>query len=345
LSTSSTACEKRVFRNKPGIKVAARRKFLQLTAGAAVLTVASRFALAQAYPTRPVRVIVPFAPGGPLDVFGRLMAEKLSQHFGQQFYIENVGGGAGNIGTARAAKATADGYTLLLTANNHIINPLLYGSLPYDAFKDFEPVTLAVGFPTALSVNPSLTARTVTELVDLVRANPGKYSFASAGVGTPSHLLGEQFRHKLSLDLVHVPYNGSGPATAAVMAGDTPICFASLTAAAPLAQADRVRVLATMSKTRSHALPEVPTIAEAGYAGLEGEGWDGIFVPASTPQEIVELLSDEIRNIIALPDIAARIEALGFTPIGAPPDVFAKQLTNESTTWSEVIRAAGLKMR
>ena len=304
-----------------------------------------RVAHAETYPTRPVRVIVPFAPGGPLDVFGRLMAEKLSQHFGQPFYIENVGGGAGNIGTARAAKAAADGYTLLLTANNHIINPILYGALPYDAFKDFEPVTLAVGFPTALSVNPSLTARTVSELVALVRANSGKYSFASAGVGTPSHLLGEQFRQKLGLDLVHIPYNGSGPATAAVMAGDTPICFAALTSAVPLAQVGRLRVLATMSNTRSHALPEVPTIAEAGYAGLDGEGWDGIFVPASTPREIVERLSDEIRNIVTLPDIAARIEALGFTPVGAPPDVFAKQLTNESAIWREVIRASGLKMQ
>ena len=322
-----------------------RHRLLRGALSAVAFPAILRVAHAETYPTRPVRVIVPFAPGGPLDVFGRLMAEKLSQHFGQQFYIENVGGGAGNIGTARAAKAAADGYTLLLTANNHIINPILFGALPYDAFKDFEPVTLAVGFPTALSVNPSLTARTVTELVALVRANPGKYSFASAGVGTPSHLLGERFRQKLGLDLVHVPYNGSGPATAAVMAGDTPICFAALTSAVPLAQVGRLRVLATMSNTRSRALPEVPTIAEAGYAGLDGEGWDGIFVPASTPQEIVELLSDEIRNIVTLPDIAARIEALGFTPVGAPPEVFAKQLTNESATWREVIRASGLKMQ
>jgi len=273
------------------------------------------------------------------------MTEKLSEHFGQQFYIENIGGAGGNIGTSRAAKAAADGYTLLLTANNHIINPLLYESVPYDAFKDFEPVTLAVGFPTALSVNPSLPVRTVSELVALVRATPGKYSFASAGVGTPSHLLGERFRQKLSLDLVHVPYNGSGPATAAVMAGDTPVCFAALTAAAPLAKDGRVRVLATMSNARSHALPEVPTIAEAGYAGLDAEGWDGIFVPAGTPQEIVKLLGNEIRNIIVLPDVAARIEAFGFSPVGAPSEVFAKQLTNESATWREVIRAAGLKMQ
>jgi tripartite-type tricarboxylate transporter receptor subunit TctC len=322
-----------------------RRKFLRLAVVAAALPALPQIASALDYPRRTVRIVVPFAPGGPLDVFGRLMAEKLSEHFGEQFYVENIGGAGGNIGTGRAAKAAPDGYTLLLTANNHIINPLLYESVPYDAFKDFEPVTLAVGFPTALSVNPSMPARTVAELVALVRATPGKYSFASAGVGTPSHLLGERFRQKLNLDLVHVPYNGSGPATAAVMAGDTPVCFAALTAAAPLAQDGRVRVLATMSDTRSHALPEVPTIIEAGYAGLDGEGWDGIFVPARTPQEIVKLLGDEIRKIIALPDIASRIDALGFSPVAAPSEVFAKQLASESATWSEVIRAAGLKMR
>jgi tripartite-type tricarboxylate transporter receptor subunit TctC len=322
-----------------------RREFVHVVAVAAALPALPRIASAIDYPMRTVRVIVPFAPGGPLDVFGRLMAEKLSEYFGEQFYIENIGGAGGNIGTGRAAKAGADGYTLLLTANNHIINPLLYESVPYDAFKDFEPVTLAVSFPTALSVNPSVPVRTVAELVALVRATPGKYSFASAGVGTPSHLLGERFRQKLSLDLVHVPYNGSGPATAAVMAGDTPVCFAALTAAAPLAQAGRVRVLATMSNTRSQALPEVPTIIEAGYAGLDGEGWDGIFVPVGTPRDIVKLLGDEIRKIVALPEVASRLETLGFSPVAAPSEVFAKQLASESATWSEVIHAAGLKMR
>ena len=323
----------------------ARRKFLRVTVVAVALPTLRRIASALDYPTRAVRVIVPFAPGGPLDVFGRLMAEKLSEHFGQQFYIENIGGAGGNIGTGRAVKAAADGYTLLLTANNHIINPLLYESVPYDAFKDFESVTLAVSFPTALSVNPLVPAQTVTELVALVRATPGKYSFASSGVGTPSHLLGERFRQRLNLDLVHVPYNGSGPATAAVIAGDTPVCFAALTAAAPVARAGRVRVLATMSNTRSRALPEVPTITEAGYAGLDGEGWDGIFVPAGTPQQIVKLPGDEIRNIVTLPDVQARIEALGFLAVGAPSKVFAKELANESATWREVIRAAGLKMQ
>lgn len=321
-----------------------RRHLLQAAVGAATVAGTPGRARADGFPTRNVRIIVPFAPGGPVDVFGRLMAEKLSDHFGQQFYVENIGGAGGNIGTGRAAKAAPDGYTLLLTANNHVINPLLYETVPYDPFKDFAPVSLAVGFPTAFSINPSVPAHNVAELVALVRASPGKYSFASPGVGTPSHLLGEQFRQKLGLDLVHVPYSGSGPATEAVLAGDTPLCFAALTAAAPLAQAGRLRVLATMSATRSHALPDVPTIAQAGYPGLDGEGWDGVFVPAGTPQDIVTLLSNEIHDIIALPDVAARIEALGFTPIGAPPDVFAKQLVAETATWSSVIRAARLKM-
>jgi tripartite-type tricarboxylate transporter receptor subunit TctC len=322
-----------------------RRQLLQAAASAAAFPAAVQTAVAQGFPTRPVRVIVPFAPGGPVDVFGRLMAQKLSEHFGQQFYIENISGAGGNIGAGRAAKADPDGYTLLLTANNYVINPLLYETVPYDPLKDFKPVSLAVGFPTALSVNLSLPGRTVSELVTLVRATPSKYSFASPGVGTPSHLLGEQFRQKLALDLVHVPYNGSGPATEAVMAGDTPVCFAALTAAAPLAQAGRLRVLATMSGTRSHALPDVPTITEAGFPGLQGEGWDGIFVPTGTPQEIITLLGDEIRKVITLPDVTERIEALGFSPIGASPDVFAKQLVAEGETWSRVIRAAGLKMQ
>jgi len=323
-----------------------RRGFLRAAAGAAgagIATSAVRYAAAETFPVRPVRVIVPFAPGGPGDVFGRLMAEKLSERFGQQFYIENLVGAGGNIGTGRAAKAAADGYTLLLTANNHIINPLLYDTVPYDPFKDFDPVSLAVGFPTALSVSQSVSARSVAELVALIRATPGKFSFASAGFGTPSHLLGERFRQELSLDLVHVPYNGSGPATAAVLAGDTPVCFAGLTAAAPLAQAGQLRVLATMSSIRSHALPEVPTIIEAGYPGLEGDGWDGVFVPAGTPREIVTLLSDEIRKIVAQPDMVERLEAQGFSPVGAPPDVFAKKLVAESETWRQVIGAAGLK--
>jgi tripartite-type tricarboxylate transporter receptor subunit TctC len=320
-----------------------RRCILQTGASAFLLSTAARPSLADTFPSRPVRVIVPFAPGGPVDVLGRLLAQKFSDHFGQQFFIENLAGAGGNIGTGKAAKAEADGYTILITANNHVINPALYESVPYDPFKDFTPVSLAVGFPTALSVNNAVAAHDVKELVALIRSSPGKFNFASAGVGTPSHLLGEQFKQKLNLDLVHVPYNGSGPATEAVLAGDTQVCFAALTAAAPLAKSGSLRVLATMSKARSKALPDVPTIAEAGYLGLDGEGWVGILAPAGTPQPIITQLSEQTRAVLAAPDVAQKIATLGFASVGSTADEFAKQLANESQTWAAVIAAANLK--
>jgi tripartite-type tricarboxylate transporter receptor subunit TctC len=320
-----------------------RRCILQTGASAFLLSTAARPSLADTFPSRPVRVIVPFAPGGPVDVLGRLLAQKFSDHFGQQFFIENLAGAGGNIGTGKAAKAEADGYTILITANNHVINPALYESVPYDPFKDFTPVSLAVGFPTALSVNNAVAAHDVKELVALIRSSPGKFNFASAGVGTPSHLLGEQFKQKLNLDLVHVPYNGSGPATEAVLAGDTQVCFAALTAAAPLAKSGSLRVLATMSKARSKALPDVPTIAEAGYPGLDGEGWVGILAPAGTPQPIITQLSEQTRAVLAAPDVAQKIATLGFASVGSTADEFAKQLANESQTWAAVIAAANLK--
>jgi tripartite-type tricarboxylate transporter receptor subunit TctC len=295
------------------------------------------------FPTRPVRVIVPFGPGGPVDVLGRLVAQKFSDHFGQQFFVENLAGAGGNIGTEKAARAAPDGYTILINANNHVINPLLYETVPYDPFKDFAPVSLAVGFPTALSVNNAVAAHDVKELVALIRSTPGKFSFASPGVGTPSHLLGEQFRQKLNLDIVHVPYNGSGPATEAVLAGDTQVCFAALTAAAPLAKSGSLRVLATMSQKRSPALPDAPSIAESGYPGLEGEGWVGILVPAGTPQPIVTQLNEQTRAVLASPDVAQRIAVLGFISVGSTADEFAKQLTAENQTWAAVISAANLK--
>jgi tripartite-type tricarboxylate transporter receptor subunit TctC len=322
-----------------------RRKFLLTATGAVMSPALPRIGRADTYPSRSVRMMVAFGAGGPGDVFARLMAEKFSEHFGQQFFVENIVGAGGNIGTEKAARSAPDGYTILINANNQIINPLLYETVPYDPVKDFAPVSLAAGFPTAFSVNQAVPARTVAELVALVRATPGKFSYASAGVGTPSHLLGERFRQALNLDIVHVPYSGTGPATQAVLAGDTQICFAGLTAAAPLVPTGKIRVLATMSKTRSHALPDVPTIAEAGYPGLDGEGWEGIFLPAGTPQNIISLLSEQTRAILAMPDVAQRIETLGFSVIGSTPEAFAQQLVEESQVWAKVISAAGLKLK
>lgn len=321
-----------------------RRSFVYLAAGGAVLPWTARLSAAQqAYPARPVRVIVPFSPGGPTDVCARLIAEKLSEAFSKQFYVENLSGAGGNIGTGQAARAAPDGYSILIAVNSHVINPALYDRVPYDPFKDFETVTLAASFASALSINPSVPAHTVKELVEVIKANPGKYSFASPGVGTPSHLLGEQFRVVTGIDIVHVPYGGSGPAIASVVAGHTQIGFAALSAAAPLVQEGQLRVLAVMSKHRSPALPELPTIAEAGYPGLEGDGWIGVLLPAGTPKDLVHLLHDQIVNILALPDIKERLSTLGFEPVGSTPEEFAEQMKLEMEKWSKVIRAANIK--
>jgi tripartite-type tricarboxylate transporter receptor subunit TctC len=320
-----------------------RRRFLQLAAGAAALPALSRIARAQAYPTRPVRVIVPFAPGGPTDVCARLIAQKLSERLGKQFYVENVAGAGGNIGTGQATRAVADGYSILITVNSHVINPALYDKVPYDAFRDFEAVTLAAAFASSLSVNPSVPANTVNDLVTLIKASPGKYSFASPGFGTPSHLLGEQFRVVVGLDLVHVPYGGSGPAITAVVAGHTPIAFAALSAAVPRVKDGKLRALAVMSKNRSQALPDLPTIAQAGYPDLDGDGWVGILVPAGTPREIITLLQRETVKIIALPNLKERLSTLGFDSIGSTPEEFTMQMKLEMEKWAKVIRAAKIK--
>ena len=319
-----------------------RRQFLKLGAAAAANLAASA-AFGQAYPARPVRVIVTFAPGGPTDVAARLIAQKLSESLGRQFYVENVAGASGNIGTNQAAKAAPDGYTLLVTVNNLIINPPLFGNVAYDPYKDFDPVALAVGFSSAFAVHPSVPAASVRELIDYIKANPGKLSFASPGLGTPSHLLGEQLKVALGLDLVHVPYSGSGPAITATVAGHTPICFAAMSTAVPQAKDGKLRVLAVMSKNPSSSLPDVPTIAAAGYPGLDGDGWVGALFPAGTAKDIVALINREIGRIITLPDVKERFATLGLDPVGGTPDDFARQLRAEGEKWAKLIRAANLK--
>jgi tripartite-type tricarboxylate transporter receptor subunit TctC len=321
-----------------------RRHFLGLGA-ATTVSLVSADVWSQTYPARPVRVIVTFAPGGPTDVAARLIAQKLSESLGRQFYVENVAGASGNIGTAQAAKAAPDGYTLLITVNNLVINPPLFGNVTYDPYKDFEPVGLAVSFSSAFAVHPSAPAKTVSELVNHIKANPGKLSFASPGLGTPSHLLGEQFKVTLGLDLVHVPYNGSGPAITATVAGHTPIGFASLSTAVPQAKDGKLRVLAVMSKTASPSLPEAPTIAAAGYPGLDGDAWVGALFPARTPKEIVTLINREIGRIITLPDVKERFATLGLDPVGGTPDDFAQQMRAEGEKWAKVIRAANIKVQ
>lgn len=321
----------------------ARRKFLGLAGAAASVPLLARVAAAQTYPARPVRVIVAFAPGGTTDTFARIMAQKLGENLGRQFYVENIAGATGNIGTGQAAKAAPDGYTILFAFSSYVVNPTLFAKIPYDPNKDFDPVSLAVASTSVLTVNPAVPAKTVSELVALIRSGTGKFSFSSAGAGTQSHLAGEQLRISRGLDLVHVPYNSGGLAIASVVAGHTPIGFTSPAAAVPQIQQGNVRALAVTSKKRSQIIPDVPTMAEAGFADIEGDSWVGVLVPAGTPKEIIGLLHREIVTITAQPDMKERLMTLGYDVVASTPEEFAERIKVEIETYGKIIRAANIK--
>lgn len=309
------------------------------------MTPTGRIAWALSYPARPVRIIVPYGAGGPTDILARLTAQKLSEEFGKQFYVEDVPGAGGNIGMGQAARAAPDGYSLVVVPPNLVVNPALYASVPYDPYKDFDPVTIAVTSPTVLTVHPSVAATSVQELVSLIKAQPGKYSFASPGVGTPPHLVGEQFRLSFGLDLVHVPFNGAGPAVGSTIGGHTPVLFSSLPPAVPQIKEGKLRALAVMSTRRSPALPDVPSMAEAGYPNITGEGWFAFLVPAGTPKDITALLQREILKVIALPDVKQRMDALGFETVGTTPEESAEWFKREGAKWARVIKQAGIKTK
>jgi tripartite-type tricarboxylate transporter receptor subunit TctC len=317
-----------------------RRHLLSLAGGAAADLAAPQWTWAQSYPARPVRLIVPYAAGGPTDVFARIVAQKLSDNLGKQFYVENVVGASGNIGIGRGAKAAADGYTMLIVPTNYVVNPALFGTVPYDAMKDFDPVTLAVTSPMIISVHPSLP-RSVSELIALIKANPGKYSYASGGTGSPGHLVGEQFRIQLGLDLVHVPFQSAGLAVQSAIGNHTPICIVSPAPTVPQVRDGKLWALAR--KVRSQALPNIPTMAESGYPDIEGENWFGFIVPAGTPNEIVALLHREIVKLGTLPDVTEKLNALGFEPVGNTPDEFAAQIKRELPKWAKLVRDANIK--
>jgi tripartite-type tricarboxylate transporter receptor subunit TctC len=314
-----------------------------LIAGLSALVIGTVPAKAQTYPAHAVRAIVAFAPGGVTDTFARLMAQKLSENLRQQFYVDNVTGATGNIGTAQAAKAPPDGYTLLFAFSSYVVNPTLFDKIPYDPDKDFDPVTLAVTSTTVLTVNPMVQATNVKELVALIKANPGKFSYSTAGAGTQAHLSGEQFRLLLGLDLVHVPYNGGAPAIMAVVGGHTPIGFSSPAASIAQIRQGNVRALAVTGDKRSQIMPDVPTMAEAGYPEIVGESWVGVLVPAGTPKDIITLLQREIARIIAQPDMKSRLAELGYDPVASTPEQFGARIKTEIGTWAQVIRAAHIK--
>ena len=312
-------------------------------AGIATLTLACN-CFAQAWPSRPVRVVVPAAPGGPADVMARILAQKLTESLDRQFVVENRPGAAGNIAMSQVAKTAPDGYTVLVTTSAYIVNPVLYANAGYDAFKDFAPVTVAAATPNVLVVHPAVAAKTVQELVALVRANSGKYSYAHPGIGTTPHLSGELLRLSFNLDIVNVPFNGAGPALASVVGNQTPVAFVALAGATPNLKSGALRAIAVTATRRAGTLPDVPTMAEAGAKNQESETMLGVLLPAGTSREIVSRLHREIVRVVAQGDVKERLGTLGFEPVANTPEEFSAYIQAEVNKWSKVIRDANIKV-
>ena len=296
-----------------------------------------------AWPTRPVRMIVPFAPAGPTDVIARVVAQKLTETWGQQVVVDNRAGAGGNIGMGLAAQALPDGYTVLFVSSSFVVNPSLYAKIPYDPYKTFIPVTNAAASPNVFTVHPSVPAKSMQELVALAKANPRKYNIATPGVGTTPDLGAELLRMTTQADIVRVPYGGAGPAVAAVVGNQVQIGCTALPPTTPHIQGNRLRALAVTSVKRSAALPDVPTIGEAGFKGQEGDTLQGVLLPAGTPRAIVTRLHSDIVRALAQPDTKERVAALGFDVIASSPEEFTAQIKAEIAKWGKVVKAAGLK--
>jgi tripartite-type tricarboxylate transporter receptor subunit TctC len=318
-----------------------RRRYL-LSAAAALLVPHAR-SVAQTWPNRRLRLIVPYAPGGPTDILARLVAPVLGEQLGQPVVVENVPGAGGNIGMAQGAKAPPDGHTLTVVAPNIVINPALYANAGYDPYADFMPVTVAVRTAVVVSVHPSLPVNTLPELISLVRSQPGRHGYASPGSGTPPHLVAEQLRLSLGLDLVHVPYTSAGQAVAAALGNQVPIVFSSIPPAIPQIAAGKLRALAVTGATRAGELPGAPTMAEAGHADVDGEGWFGFVVPSATTREVVAQLHRALVQAMDNPVVRARLPGLGFERVMSTPEASVARLQAEGAKWSRVIRVAGIK--
>lgn len=314
-----------------------------LLAGAAAIAAGPSHA--QTLPDRPVRIVVPYPPGGTTDILARLVAQKLSERLRQTFVVENRAGATGVIGSEHVARAAPDGTTLLMGVNGPLtISPALRRDMPYDTLRSFAPVTLVASVPKLVVVHPGLPVRTLGELVEYARARPGQLSFASAGTGTTGHLAGEMFKLRAGVDILHVPYRGGSPATADVMAGRVQIQFEVLTQLLPQVQSGQLRALAVTSADRLPNFPQIPTVAEQGFPGFESRTWFGLLAPAGTPAPVVRLLRDEVVQVLRTPEVRTLLDQQAADPVGNTPEEFAAFLRADMERWGEVVRRAGVTM-
>jgi len=319
-----------------------RRNFLHLAAGAAALPAVSRIARAQAYPTRPVRIVVGFAPGSASDIITRLMGQSLSERLGQPFVIENRPGGGTNIATEAVVRAPADGYTLLMVSPAQAINATLYNKLNFNFIRDIAAVAGVLRGPAVLVVHPSVPATTVPEFIAYAKANPGKLSMASGGIGSGTHLAGELFKIMAGVDMLHLPYRGGGPALTDLLGGQVQVMFPGTVSSIEYIRAGRLRALAVTTATRSDALPDVPTVGEF-VPGYEASGWFGIGAPKATPAEIVEKLNKEVNAALDDPKMKARLADLGGTVLPGSPADFGKLIAEDIQKWAKVVKFAGIR--
>ena len=321
-----------------------RREFLSMTGAGALAATLPQQVLAQSYPNKPIKFVVGFAPGGATDVIGRLMAKKIGDALGQPIIIENRAGGSSNIGAEVVARAVPDGYTFYVCAITSAINVSLFPKLAFDFARDFEPVALFANVPNILVVHPSVPAKTVKELIDYARAQPGKLSYASSGAGTSIHLSGELFKMLAKVDMVHIPYKGSAPAMTDMIGGQVQVMFDNMPSALPHVKAGKLRALAVTSAQRSPSAPEVPTMGEAGVVGFDVQSWFGLVAPKGTPKDIIARLNAESVKALATADIKERFMELGAVPGPMSPEAFGDYIRSEIIRWGEVVKVSGAKV-
>jgi tripartite-type tricarboxylate transporter receptor subunit TctC len=325
------------------IRFPSRRRLLA-AAGAALCLAVPTFAQAQAYPTKPVKLVVPYPPGGPTDIVARLVAQKLSDAMGQQFIIDNRPGAGGNPGAELVARSPADGYTLVVATTAHAINPSLFKNLGYSLSKDFAPVSQLTSGPLVIVANPSLPANNVAELIALAKSKPGELNFASSGNGQSTHLSAELFAAMAGVKMKHIPYKGSAPALTDTMGGQTHLMFDTMLSAMPHVKGGKLKALAVTSAARSPVAPDVPTVAESGLPGYEAIAWNGLLAPTGTPPEVLSRLSAELKKVLAAPDVKEKFEAQGFAASWNSPEDFGRFMNAEVDKWAKVVKTSGAKV-